>query len=103
MVLTPLVFAAAGFGLDTWLGTRPWLTLVLGALALIGKLLIEWYRYVARMEHHEEHLRANRNSARRDLKPADSPHADEREPERQTDSEPANEPDRHADKQQAAA
>lgn len=75
MVLTPLVFAVAGFGLDAWLGTRPLLTIVLGLLALVGKLLVEWYRYAARMDHHEEALTANRNAERRDLKPTDSPHA----------------------------
>ncbi len=77
MVLTPLVFAAAGYGLDTWLGTRPWFTLVLGALALIGKLLVEWYRYAARMDRHEEQLVAGRNTERRDLKTTDAPHDDD--------------------------
>ena len=67
IVVTPVVFAAAGFGLDRWWGTSPWLALSLGMTAFIAKLLVEWYRYAERMEVHEQEMASNRPAERRGI------------------------------------
>ncbi|MCY3608801.1 MAG: AtpZ/AtpI family protein [Acidimicrobiaceae bacterium] len=67
IVATPLIFAAAGFGLDRWWGTGPWLALSLGMAAFILKLLVEWYRYAARMQAHEQKMASGRPSAQRGI------------------------------------
>jgi F0F1-type ATP synthase assembly protein I len=56
LMATPLLFGAAGWFLDRWLQTMPLFTLVLALLAVIGKLLAMWYRYVAKMEQLEAEL-----------------------------------------------
>ncbi len=50
LAVTPVIFGAAGYGLDGWLGIRPVLTILLTLLALVGLLLRTWYGYVHRME-----------------------------------------------------
>ena len=67
IVATPAIFAAAGFGLDRWLGTGPWLALSFGVVAFIMKLLVEWYRYAERMQVHEADIAANRPSGQRGI------------------------------------
>ena len=67
IVLTPAIFAAAGFGLDRWWGTGPWLALSLGMVAFVVKLLVEWYRYAERMQAHEHDLTSSRPSERRGI------------------------------------
>lgn len=67
IVVTPAVFAAAGFGLDRWWGTGPWLALSLGMVAFIAKLLVEWYRYAERMQAHEQEMASSRPSERRGI------------------------------------
>ena len=67
IVMTPVVFAAAGFGLDRWWGTGPWLALSLGMVAFIMKLLVEWYRYTERMQVHEQEMASSRPSERRGI------------------------------------
>ena len=67
IVVTPVIFAAAGFGLDRWWGTGPWLALSLGMVAFIVKLLVEWYRYAERMQVHEQELASSRPSERRGI------------------------------------
>ncbi|MGH9025028.1 MAG: AtpZ/AtpI family protein [Acidimicrobiia bacterium] len=52
-VATPLIFAAAGFFLDRWLGTDPYLTIALGAFALIGVVLRAYYVYQTAIEAQE--------------------------------------------------
>ncbi|WP_423920075.1 AtpZ/AtpI family protein [Candidatus Poriferisodalis sp.] len=67
IVVTPAIFAAAGFGLDRWWDTGPWLALSFGVVAFIVKLLVEWYRYAERMQLHEEELASNRPSKQRGI------------------------------------
>ncbi len=67
IVMTPVVFAAAGFGLDRWWGTGPWLALSFGMTAFMMKLVVEWYRYTERMAVHEQEMAASRPSERRSI------------------------------------
>lgn len=60
IALTPVIFAAIGFGLDRWLDTGPWLALSFGMVAFGLKAMIEWYRYAQRMDAHETDLAARR-------------------------------------------
>ena len=52
-VATPLIFATAGYFLDRWLGTEPYLTIALGAFAFTGVVIGAYYTYVAAMEAEE--------------------------------------------------
>jgi len=56
LMATPVLFGAAGWFLDRWLGTMPLFTMVLALLAVVGKLLAMWYHYVAKMEQLEAGL-----------------------------------------------
>ncbi|WP_419914566.1 hypothetical protein [Candidatus Poriferisodalis sp.] len=67
IVVTPAIFAAAGFGLDHWWGTGPWLALSFGMTAFIVKILVEWQRYAERMQVHEQELASSRPSQRRGI------------------------------------
>lgn len=67
IVVTPVVFAAAGFGLDYWWDTGPWLALSFGMVAFVVKLLVEWYRYAERMQVHEQQMASSRPSKRRGI------------------------------------
>lgn len=67
IVVTPAIFAAAGFGLDRWWDTGPWLALSFGVTAFVVKLLVEWYRYAERMRIHEQEMASSRPSRRRGI------------------------------------
>jgi F0F1-type ATP synthase assembly protein I len=54
LVITPLLFALAGFGLDRWLGTGPVLAIVLGLFGLFGTVVHIYYDYRARIAKEEE-------------------------------------------------
>jgi F0F1-type ATP synthase assembly protein I len=54
LVFTPLLFAAAGFGLDRWFGTGPVLAIVLGLFGVVGVSLRTYYAYQARIAREEE-------------------------------------------------
>lgn len=70
-VLTPLLFAAVGWGLDTWLGTGPLLVLLLGLFALVGMTTRAWYQYTVEMDAHLAALPGHRpSSARPEPEPA---------------------------------
>ncbi|MEM9033538.1 MAG: AtpZ/AtpI family protein [Actinomycetota bacterium] len=71
LVVTPVVFAFIGLGLDLWLGTTPLLTIVLAIFAVVGSAASAWYRYDASMKVHEEELRQRRG------RPTDTVSADE--------------------------
>lgn len=60
LVVTPLIFALIGFGLDQLFGTTPLLTIVLALFAVVGSATSAWYRYDASMKVHEEELRQRR-------------------------------------------
>jgi len=53
LVITPMIFIAIGFGLGTWLGARPLLTLVFGAFGVIGTIVKLMYGYDLEMKKHE--------------------------------------------------
>lgn len=67
IVVTPAIFAAAGFGLDRWWGTGPWLALSFGMTAFVLKLMVEWYRYSERMQAHEQQMASSRPSEQRGI------------------------------------
>ena len=67
IVLTPVIFAAAGFGLDRWLDTGPWLALSFGMVSFALKLMVEWYRYTELMNSHEADLAARRPTQQRGI------------------------------------
>ena len=60
MALVTLAFLGIGYGLDRWLGTKPWFMVALVVLALVGEFVRFWYDYDARMKV----LEAQRASAR---------------------------------------
>ena len=67
IVVTPAIFAAAGYGLDQWWGTGPWLAFSFGTVVFVVKILVEWYRYAERMRIHEEEIVADRPTERRGI------------------------------------
>lgn len=67
IALTLGLFVVAGFGLDYWLGTAPWLMLSFGMVVFILKLLVEWYRYTERMQAHEQAMASSRPSEQRGI------------------------------------
>ncbi|HCB34115.1 MAG TPA: hypothetical protein DEP66_04195 [Acidimicrobiaceae bacterium] len=72
MVATPLIVAAVGFGVDTWIGTRPLFTALGGGLAFAAKIVSAWYRYVDRMRRHEADIAADRTADGRGLRRPDT-------------------------------
>ena len=54
LVVTPLLFALAGWGIDRWLDTSPWFALGLGVFGVIGVGVKSYYEYKAAMEREEE-------------------------------------------------
>jgi len=50
MALVTLAFLGIGYGLDRWLGTKPWFMVALVVLALVGEFVRFWYDYDARMK-----------------------------------------------------
>lgn len=68
--LTPVLFAAIGYGIDRAAGTLPVATIALAVLSIVGVLVSGWYRYKATIEAEEAAARA-----RRPLEPGRQPHA----------------------------
>jgi F0F1-type ATP synthase assembly protein I len=54
IVVTPLLFALLGYGLDGWFGTRPVLAFVLGLFGLAGVALRTFYWYQHEMNREQE-------------------------------------------------
>ena len=54
LVLTPLILALAGYGLDRVFGTRPVLMLVFGIVAFFGVVYKIYLEYTLRMKQAEE-------------------------------------------------
>lgn len=67
MVATPVLFGLLGFGIDRWIGSTPWLTIVFASVALVGKFVSEWYRYEAKMRELEAELSDGRSDHRLNL------------------------------------
>jgi F0F1-type ATP synthase assembly protein I len=53
-----------GFGLDHWLGTAPWMMIVLSLLGAVGVFAKMKYRYDAQMAEHEAQRRERANAGR---------------------------------------
>jgi F0F1-type ATP synthase assembly protein I len=53
LALVTLVFTGIGYGIDSWLGTRPVFTIGLLVLAVIGQFVSMRYKYEAAMQQHE--------------------------------------------------
>jgi F0F1-type ATP synthase assembly protein I len=56
LVVTPLLFALGGYGLDRWLGTSPLFVVLLAALAFVGLAVKSYYVYREDMRVHEQRL-----------------------------------------------
>jgi F0F1-type ATP synthase assembly protein I len=54
LVLTPLILALGGYGLDRVFGTRPLLMLVFGVLGFFGVVYKIYLEYTLRMKQAEE-------------------------------------------------
>ena len=54
LVLSPLILALIGFGLDHLFGTLPLFTIIFGLLGLIGACIKIYFGYVAEMDEHEK-------------------------------------------------
>jgi F0F1-type ATP synthase assembly protein I len=54
LVVTPLLFALAGYGLDRLFGTGPILAIVFGLVGVIGVAVKSYYEYAARIAREEE-------------------------------------------------
>jgi len=59
--LVVLVFLGIGYGVDRWLGTRPWFMIGLVVFSVIGQFVKMYYEYSAAMDQLEEQrLQASR-------------------------------------------
>jgi F0F1-type ATP synthase assembly protein I len=54
LVLSPLLLALIGYGLDRWLGTVPLLTVAFAVLGLVGACIKIYYGYLSEMDEHEK-------------------------------------------------
>lgn len=52
--LVVLVFLGIGYGLDGWLGTRPWCTVGLVVFGVVGQFVKMYYEYSATMDQLEQ-------------------------------------------------
>ena len=65
LVLTPLVFAGIGYGVDSLVGTRPVFMVGLAVVALLGMIARFWYGYDHEMRQHEASASWRRGADRR--------------------------------------
>lgn len=63
LVLTPAILGAFGWGLDSWLGFFPILTIVFTVLGVVGVFVKMWLGYEAEMRGHDERFRARTGAA----------------------------------------
>ena len=54
LVLSPLILALVGLGLDHLLGTTPLLVIAFAVLGLVGACVKLYYSYNAEMDEHEK-------------------------------------------------
>ncbi|MGE0794880.1 MAG: AtpZ/AtpI family protein [Acidimicrobiia bacterium] len=60
LVVTPLVFALAGWFVDRWLDTSPTFVLVLGGFGFAGVCARTYFQYVDAMAAHDAELPSRR-------------------------------------------
>lgn len=53
LVVSPLILALIGYGLDRWIGTTPWLTVLFAIVGLVGAVVKIYYGYEVEMRQHE--------------------------------------------------
>jgi F0F1-type ATP synthase assembly protein I len=53
LVVSPLLFALIGYGLDRWIGTTPWITVIFAIIGLAGAVVKIYYSYEVEMRQHE--------------------------------------------------
>lgn len=53
LVVSPLLLALIGYGLDRWLGTTPVVTILFAVLGLAGACVKLYYGYRLEMDQHE--------------------------------------------------
>jgi len=53
LVVSPLLFALIGYGLDRWIGTTPWITVIFAIIGLAGAVVKIYYGYEVEMRQHE--------------------------------------------------
>jgi len=53
LVISPLLLALIGYGLDRWLGTLPILTIIFAVVGLTGACIKIYFGYTSEMEEHE--------------------------------------------------
>lgn len=53
LVMSPLLLALIGYGLDRWFGTLPVLTVVFAVVGFAGAAVKLYYSYKYEMERHE--------------------------------------------------
>ena len=61
LAMVLVFFFGVGWFLDWVFGTKPWLTIVVGLLGVVGQFARVWYAYDAEMARHELELRNGRN------------------------------------------
>ena len=54
LVLSPLILALVGYGLDRWLGTVPFLTIIFAVLGLAGACIKIYYGYRNERDEHNK-------------------------------------------------
>lgn len=57
IAVTPIVFGALGYGIDTLADTTPAFTIALAVFAVMGMFVRLWYGYDAEMRAHETRAR----------------------------------------------
>lgn len=62
LALSLLIFLGIGYGLDRWLGTKPWMMVAMVLLAAVGQFVKIKYDYESTMQHLEAE-RAGRTAA----------------------------------------
>lgn len=53
LVLSPLLLALLGYGIDRWLGTVPVITVLFAVIGLAGACVKLYYGYKLEMDQHE--------------------------------------------------
>ncbi len=53
LVVSPLILALIGYGLDRWLGTLPLFTILFAVVGLVGACIKIYYGYTSEMDQHD--------------------------------------------------
>jgi F0F1-type ATP synthase assembly protein I len=53
LALSPALLAMIGFGLDRWLGTTPFITIIAAVMGVAGVVTKMYFTYTHEMDEHE--------------------------------------------------